>query len=59
MTVENRDKFQYFMGDRYISDLGYTPIMIETDNSFGVWVVSSSGNTSHIKMVEMTYSQKA
>jgi hypothetical protein len=56
MADSNRDKVQYFMGDRYLSDTGFSPIMIETDKNFGVWVVSGTGNTSHIKMIEMTYS---
>jgi hypothetical protein len=30
--------------------------MIETDNKGGIWIVGSSGNTTHAKMVEMSYS---
>ncbi len=33
--------------------------MIETDNNKGLWVVAPSGNVAHIKMVVMTYRDKA
>ncbi len=40
MTDKNRDKYQYFIGDRYIPDQGVAPIMIQTDNNMGLWIVS-------------------
>jgi hypothetical protein len=33
--------------------------MIETDNKFGLWIVSKTGNVNHIKMMGMSYSQKS
>jgi hypothetical protein len=42
-----------------LPDQGNFVIMIETDNKGGIWIVGSSGNTTHIKMVEMSYSEKA
>lgn len=53
---KNRDKIQYFIGDRYLPDEGTNPIMIDTDGNKGLWVVGQSGNTTHIKMVIMKYS---
>lgn len=55
----NRDKVQYFMGDRYLPDDGKSPVYIENDGKWGVWVVGKSGDVNHIKMVKMDYADKA
>ena len=47
------------MGDRYLPDDGKSAVMIETDFLNGVWIVSKSGNVSHVIMKEMGYTEKA
>jgi len=48
MVLPNRDKVQHFMGDRYLPDDGKSPVMLETDDKYGVWIVGATGNTNHI-----------
>ena len=55
----DRDRIQYFMGNRYLPDNGSDPVFISDDQDNGLWVVSKSGNLSHIRMVRMTGAQKA
>ena len=50
MPEFDRDKYQYFIGDRYLPDAGVSVIMIDDDLSSGAWVVSSFGNVNHIIM---------
>ena len=47
------------MGDRYLPDDGKSPVMIDTDMQYGVWVVSKGGNVTHITMTSMSMRQKA
>lgn len=56
---DDKDKLQYFIGDRYLPDAGTSVIMIESDKQKGLWVVGASGNVTHIRMVPMTYREKA
>ncbi len=51
----DRDKHQYFMGDRYLPDNGSSVIMIENDGQNGIWAVSSSGNVTRIEMRRISY----
>ena len=50
MADKNRDKLQYFMGDRYLPANGMKAIMIETDLNNGAWVVAPNGDVNHIIM---------
>lgn len=57
MPDSNRDKYQYFVGDRYLPDVKV--IMITDDLMNGVWVVGFNGDVNHIIMKTMTYREKA
>ena len=48
MSESDRDKYQYFMGDRYLPSDGASVVMIEDDLLRGVWAVSTSGDVTHI-----------
>lgn len=54
-----RDKYHYFMGDRYLPEDGKSPVMIETDTFHGAWVVSKGGNVTHIILKSVGYEEKA
>ena len=59
LSVIDRDRIQYFMGNRYLPDNESDPVLIADDQENGLWVVSKSGNLSHIRMIRMTGAQKA
>lgn len=56
MDGTNRDKLQYFIGDRYLPGDGTKVVMIDGDGNLGLWVVGLNGSTTHIVMKAISYS---
>ena len=58
----DRDKIQYFIGNRYLPGNGKSPEMILDDGNNGLWVLGDLNETpqiSHIEMREINYADKA
>lgn len=50
-----RDKQMLLIGNRYLPGDGKNVISIEDDGSLGLWLVSESGEASHIAMQDIGY----
>ena len=59
LNDSNRDKIQYFIGNRYLPRDGKSPISIEDDKNNGIFVYDSDGKCTHIIMEQMNYTDKA
>jgi AraC-like DNA-binding protein len=55
----NRDKIQYFIGNRYLPGNGKSPISIEDDNNNGIFVYGPDNKCTHIIMKPINYTKKA
>lgn len=55
----NRNKYQYFIGNRYLPGDGYEVISIVDDASNGIWTLNSAGQSTHIQFVAMSSAEKA
>ena len=58
-SLSNRDKVQCFIGDRYLPGNGKNPELIADDGENGIWVLGEDGDSTHIKMIELNYKDKA
>ena len=61
-TDSDRDKVQYFIGERYLPGNGQSPEMIFDDGNNGIWVVGDleqNPQITHIKMLDINYLDKA
>ena len=61
-TDSDKDKFQYFVGNRYLPGEGKNPVAILDDANNGIWVIGKKDETpliTNIKMLDINYEDKA
>lgn len=55
----DRNKYQYFIGDRYLPGDGTNAVSIEDDGSSGVWVTDNLNEITHIVFAGLNSTSKA